>query len=251
MALLLACATIPVALFREPASPHRDPRARASLAAALHMVRRPGMPLWLGLVGFYKLGDAIAATMVRPMLVDAGYSLSELGLVLGSVGSAAGLLGAMTGGAIASRFGRARALWVCGLVHAVLLVLYALPALGVIGHGAMLALAVIEYITGGMATVALFTIMMDASDPRTGATDYTVQASVVVLVTGVGAAVSGYLAKAAGYPVHFAVCAVIAALGVVAMGVALRRGVVPPALPARDVPSTSHGSPAAIPTGGV
>ena len=46
--------------------------------------------------------------------------------------------------------------------------------------------ATAEHLASGMATAALFTAMMDACADGSAATDYTVQASVVVLATGVG-----------------------------------------------------------------
>ena len=75
----------------------------------------------------------------------------------------------------------------------------------------------------GMATAALFTIMMDKSDSDSAATDYTVQASAVVLATGGAAAVSGYMAEALGYPAHFLASSLLCALGVVLAGEVLAR----------------------------
>ena len=81
---------------------------------------------------------------------------------------------------------------------------------------------------GSMATAALFTAMMDTCRPEAGGTDYTVQASVVVLASFLGSALGGRLADAcihgmgaagAGYALHFAVGAMLTALGAFAMGV--------------------------------
>ena len=50
-----------------------------------------------------------------------------------------------------------------------------------------------EHLFGGMATVALFTAMMDASRGERAATDYTIQACIVVSATGLGAIASGFV----------------------------------------------------------
>jgi predicted MFS family arabinose efflux permease len=52
--------------------------------------------------------------------------------------------------------------------------------------------------------------MMDWSRPETSATDYTVQASAVVIATGLASSVSGYSAQALGYFRHFVAAALLA-----------------------------------------
>jgi len=56
-----------------------------------------------------------------------------------------------------------------------------------------------EHLASGMATAALFTVMMHECRPEHAGTDYTVQASLVVVATGGAAAVSGFSAQALGY----------------------------------------------------
>lgn len=67
-----------------------------------------------------------------------------------------------------------------------------------------------EHFAGGMATAALFTCMMDWSGPETSATDYTIQASAVVIATGLASSLSGFSAQALGYFDHFVVATVFA-----------------------------------------
>lgn len=72
----------------------------------------------------------------------------------------------------------------------------------------------VEHLTSGMATAALFTVMMEPCRPEHAASDYTVQASLVVLATGAAAAVSGFSAQAFGYAWHFTLSAAVCALAV-------------------------------------
>ena len=69
------------------------------------------------------------------------------------------------------------------------------------------ALLAYEHFAGGMATAALFTAMMDHTAPQTAATDYTVQASLVLAAGGLFGLPSGWVAGALGYPLHFALSA--------------------------------------------
>jgi MFS family permease len=64
-----------------------------------------------------------------------------------------------------------------------------------------------------MATVALFALMMDASDPEHAGTDYTLLACVVLVVGMIANIVGASIAEAFGYATAFATGAVLALLG--------------------------------------
>lgn len=221
MGALLLLATVPIALWREPTSAAQAPRA--ATAIFLRFFSRPGVWPWLGLLVLFKIGDAFGSPMVKPLLVDRGLSLAEIGALVGGFGSGAALLGALLGGWLAGRAGRRTALATSGLVHAALMAAYALPVLGVGGTTALSVLMVLEHLTGSMATVALFTVMMDASDESTGATDYTAQASIIVWATFAGAAPSGLVAQSLGYGTHFLLAGAVCAVGAVALPALLPR----------------------------
>jgi MFS transporter, PAT family, beta-lactamase induction signal transducer AmpG len=216
LALAMLVATIPIARFHEPPAPPpaRPPSFRDAAGAWLGA---PAGRRVLGLLLVFKVGEALATAMLRPFLVDAGLSLADVGLLLGVVGFGAGLLGAMTGGALYGRLGRARSLGLFGLLQALSVALYALVALAAQASPAPLlalgAACAAEHFAAGMATAALFTAMMDACRPGHEATDYTVQACAVVVSTGAAAAVSGVLAQRLGYPAHFALAACLCLAG--------------------------------------
>jgi predicted MFS family arabinose efflux permease len=179
-------------------------------------VRRPGIAPWLGLLAAYKAGESFGVSVVRSFLVDRGLGIEAIGLVLGVGGFAAGLVGALVGGLVAGRVGARRALIGFAGLQAVAVACYAVPAGGLGGVGAVVVAALFEHFASGTATAAVFTAMMDASSKKTAATDYTVQACVVVLSTILAGAASGASAKALGYPLHFlfaaALCWVVVAL---------------------------------------
>jgi predicted MFS family arabinose efflux permease len=165
----------------------------------------------------YKFGDAFATGMLRPFLADAGLPLREIGKLLGTVGFVAGLLGALAGGALVNRLGRRRALLGFGALQALTVAGYAWLARGHAGRPLLYALCAAEPCAGGMATAALFTCMMDWCAPATSATDYTVQASAVVVATGIAASVSGFSAQALGYFHHFIVATGLAGVALLAV----------------------------------
>ena len=206
---LLLAATVPIALYREPPS---EPPPAQSLGLGWWL-KRPGAAAWLVLLVVYKAGEALATGMLRTFLVDAGLTLTDIGWMLGGVGFTAGLLGALLGGGLVVRLGRRRALLLFGATQAGAVLLYALAARGGASLPLLTAVCAVEHVASGMATAAVFTAMMDACRPEHAATDYTVQASVVVLATGGAAAASGFSAAALGYSTHFALSAALCVAG--------------------------------------
>lgn len=211
MALFLTLTLLPVLRFSEPPS---APTPRANpLAGLWQRLRRPGMAALLLWLIAYKFGDAMASAMAKPYLVDQGWSKTEIGLWAGVIGSIGGLLGALLGGLLSDRAGRRRTLLWCGIAQTAAVALYAVHAYG-IGDIALLKAAVaLEHLLGGMATVALFTLMMDASAPSHAGTDYSLQASTVVIATGVASAVGGLLGDALGYAMLFGVSVLLSGAG--------------------------------------
>lgn len=226
MGLLLAAASLPILLWREPRSPSTA-QQRGAVALLVQYFTRPRVWPWLALLVVYKIGDAYGSPMVRPLLVDRGMSLTDIGVLVGGFGSGAALVGALAGGWLASSAGRSVALLSAGLVHAALMAGYALPAWGLGGDELLLFFVVVEHFTGSAATVALFTVMMDTADPSSGATDYTAQASVIVWATFLGAAPSGVVADHVGYAPHFLIAGLVCAIGAVALVAGIKAGAQP------------------------
>ncbi|RLU01724.1 MAG: MFS transporter, partial [Ketobacter sp.] len=112
LALMILVVSVPVWLFREVSSgsnlTHDSPRNVFTLA--LKFVRQPGMWAWVLVIVFYKVGDSFGSAMSKPLLIDLGYSLEQVGWISGGVGMAAGIGGALFGGWLVPRIGRVAAL---------------------------------------------------------------------------------------------------------------------------------------------
>ncbi len=227
MAGAIALTTLPIAGYREAPSPAH---ARPGLASFAGFFRRPGVLGWLAALAAYKFGEAFGVGMLKPFLIDMGLGFAGIGWLTGTAGFLAGLVGAMVGGAMVGKFGRWRCLFVFAAVQALAVACYAIPAWGPRDWTVLYALCTFEHLAGGMATAALFTLMMDAARPQTAGTDYTVQASVVVFATGLGAGSSGFSVAwltelldirlwgtaptTPAYGPHFLLAAVLSLLGV-------------------------------------
>lgn len=215
MAVMLAVTVIPVLTLREP--PRMEPRSDASAAQlAVGWVRRlriPGMLAFIGLICFYKFGDSMVASLVGPFMRDSGLSKETIAIMKGTVGSIASLAGAGIGGWFAFRAGRRNALLTCGLLQTMSLLLYLAAAFGIGGTAMFWAATIAEHLFGSMATVALFTLMMDASDPEHAGTDYTLLACAIVVAMGLANFTGAAIGDAVGYGPTFVAGFVLSAIG--------------------------------------
>lgn len=209
MAVLTALATVPVAVYQEPPATTvlvPEPERKS----VPHFLRRQGALKLVFLLVAYKGGDAFATSMLRPFLTDAGLSLADVGWLLGTVGFVSGLLGALTGGFLVNRVGRKPSLIAFGLLQALTIAGYAAIAFVPVSRPTLAVLCAAEHFASGMATAALFTCMMDFCSRDAAATDYTVQASAVVIATGLAGTIAGFSAEWLGYAGHFALGAALA-----------------------------------------
>jgi MFS transporter, PAT family, beta-lactamase induction signal transducer AmpG len=206
MAALTLVATLPVLRLREP-SVAAEPSLRVEL---VHWLRRPGSLGILLLLVAYKFGDSFATSMLRPFLADSGLTLGDIGWLLGTVGFVAGLFGALVGGVLVNRVGRMRALLGFGSLQALTVFGYCYLASAELNRTVLYWLCGVEHFASGMATAALFTCMMDWCSEESSGSDYTVQASAVVIATGAAGAAAGFSADALGYVRHFGLATALA-----------------------------------------
>lgn len=228
MAALIVLTTVPVWLMREPVTDRMPPPKPAQLLGAwLTRLRRPGILAFIALIGAFKFGDSMAAALTGPFLSDAGLDLGEIALIKGVLASAGALAGAAMGGWLAYRYGRRRALLIGGVTQTASIALYLVAALGLGGFELLVAASLAEHVFGGAATVAVFALMMDASESDYAGSDYTLFACAIVVVQGVAGMAAGLVGDLAGYPALFATGLLLSGLGCAAMMLGLSRGLGP------------------------
>jgi MFS family permease len=229
MSALLALTIIPVLTLREEQRPETNAPPRFALLAIgwLQRLLVPGMLGFAGLIFCFRFGDAMVSTLLSPFLKDQQLSTETIALMKGTVGSSTSLLGALLGGWFTYRVGRRLALLATGIGQAIAFIPYWLVSLGIGGIPLLWGATIVEGIVSTMATVALFTLMMDAADPEHAGTDYTLLASVYVLVGSVGQFTAALIADHSGYPAMFAIGIVLTVLGTLTLVFALDRSPTP------------------------
>ena len=218
--LLLLLCTVPIWRFAERQwIPHRAMAAESARGPRLllthyhGLLAQPGMLTWLAVVLTFKLGDALGSPMIKPMLVDQGWTNTALG-ELTLISSIAGIGGAALGGLLYARLGARRSLLLFGSLQAAGIASMASLVNGGGDTGLVYVVALGEQIADGMSTVALFAVMMQKCRSEHEGGDFTLQASAQVLLAGMVGAASGVLAMAVGYVTLFVVAG---ALGLTAL----------------------------------
>jgi MFS family permease len=197
MAVLIALTMIPVLAMREP----------SAVATVAHSARTTEL-----LFGWLRRLLTPGVLLV-PFLTDRGLGLSGIALLKGWVGNAMSIVGALLGGWLAFSTSRRNALLISGVGQVASFTLYVAIALGAGGISLLWVATIVEGLLGTMATVALFALMMDASDPEHAGTDYTLLACVVLVVGMIANIVGASIAEAFGYATAFATGAVLALFG--------------------------------------
>jgi PAT family beta-lactamase induction signal transducer AmpG len=222
LACLMLLVIVPVLFMDDPTAGERQAAThtqwhgvRGYVRLFREFVMRPGLGWWLLTVALYKFGDSLGSRMTGPLLTDRGYSLADIGVITGSAGVTAGILGAFVGGATLLRLGHAQALLGFGVLQALGLVGYLLVVGGLHDLYALAAIVYFEQFADGLSTVALFTIMMDRCRAHSPGTDYSLQASLQVLVTGIAALCGGLFTEHFGYAAVFGTAACFTLLALV------------------------------------
>jgi len=209
---LAAVALLAIALVagRAPATAHRPQPPREWARSLGAWVSRPGaIPVFL-FVLLYKLDTNALGPMVKPFWVDRGLSLDEIAFISTTLGVAATVVGALVGGALTSRWGIFRALWVLGLFQAIANLGYAVAAWTDAGRAGIYAASLGESFGAGLGTAAFLAFLMNVCDKQQAATQYALLSALFNLSGSLAGAISGRGVESLGYGNYFALTFVLA-----------------------------------------
>lgn len=200
-ACLLLLALLPVVFAHAPKTSHQSqhPVQRIGIWRVLWgYLQQPGSGRWLLIIASYKVADELGSSMLKPLLVDIGLSLTDIGYMT-SIASGCGLLGAAVSGLLFLRLNTRQALLLFGFLQALGIALFAgIPMLA--GQlSAIYAVVMFEQFVDGLSTVVIFAAMMQHCRKGLEGTDYTLQNSFHLMGMGIAALLSGFIAKAIGY----------------------------------------------------
>jgi len=190
-----------IANFMGPA-PLQDHKAPGTLreCVVLPMKDFTSHKRWFLLLIFivlYKIGDAFAASLTQTFLNrEIHVSVSEIGVLVKTMGLLGTLVGTTLGALLIQRIGWFRALWMFGIGQAITNLIY-WNLLWVGKNTWILAMDIfIENVGGGMSTPALLGMIMGLCNPKFTAFQF-------ALLTSVSAVGRVFSEPLAGYVVHY------------------------------------------------
>ncbi|MEL6441871.1 MAG: MFS transporter [Cyanobacteria bacterium J06621_8] len=213
MALGVLLLIFPVLLHREDvAKPQTDHKLDLSALGGFFI--QPGIPKWILILVIYMMGITIAGTMSRPLLVDLGMSLTEIGVMNGIVSFGGGFIGSILGGFLFKPLGGRRGLIIFGTLMAVAIAFWTLPILGFTSLPILYLVSTGLHFTYSMACVPMFAIAMNYSRQGNAGFDYTLQMTIVFIGSLIAGGFSGFIAEALGYLATFAIASSLCLVGV-------------------------------------
>ena len=154
-----------------------------------------GALMVLSFIFFYKLGDSMATALATPFYLDMGYSKTEIGMVAKHAGLWPNVAGGLLGGVWIVYLGTHRALWVFGVLQA--LVILGFAWLVTAGHDLLSLAAVIgaEAFGVGLGTAAFVAFIANTTHPAYTATQFALFTSLAATPRTLANALTGFLVE--------------------------------------------------------
>ncbi len=200
LSLVVLAALLPLVFFRPETVIRKRPRSKSvSFKDIGSFFSQPGIWPQLALLAVFHSSLIGIMTMVKPFMIDLGYTVKDIGIISGVFGTAMGALFAMLAGWIMRKINRRRSALLFaalnilpGLFFLIMSPLIWLPPL-------MFAGVAFLWGTYGMGMVFVFTIAMDRVRHCREGTDFTLQIVIVHLGSLTLAVLSGKIAGTFSY----------------------------------------------------
>lgn len=149
---------------------------------------------------FYYMGLIGILAMLKPMLVDYGYDMKDIGIMSGVIGTSIGCVASFGAGFIVRRIGRktSRILFAC-LTLITTVYFYCLVTFFPVNIATLHLGITLLWGSYGMSTIVVYTTAMDCVRKGYEGTDFTIQTVITHLSSMVIAVLSGKLAGSFGY----------------------------------------------------
>jgi MFS transporter, PAT family, beta-lactamase induction signal transducer AmpG len=179
----------------------------------------------LAFVVLYKFTDAFSGTMTAPFVIDLGFSRNDYAAIVKGVGLAATLIGGFAGGFVARRYSLAASLWIGGTLQAVANLSFSWLAIVGVNQWALAFAITAENFTSAIGTV-IFVAYLSAlcQNPLHTATQYALLTALAAVGRTYLSSGAGFVAKATGWPLFFAICVVVAVPSLILLAWLQRRG---------------------------
>lgn len=157
----------------------------------------------LAFVFLYKIADNLAEGLLRPFLIDMGYSSFDRGVSLATIGLLGIVGGTFVGGLWTNVIGLGGALWLFGFLQIFSNVGYVLLARSETNQLLMYGALSFEKFTSGLGTGAFSVLLLRMTQKRFSATQYALFSSLFSLPRIVAGPIAGFSVDAVGWELFF------------------------------------------------
>ena len=205
-------------LIREPKVPDNAPKTlkQAIVEPFAEFIQRKGWLnalLILAFIFFYKLGDSMATALATPFYLDLGYSKTEIGMIAKNAGLWPNVAGGFLGGIWMLRLGINRALWVFGVLQALVILGFAWLSTQ---HHTLVGLASVigaEAFGVGLGTAAFVAFTAQSTHPAYTATQFALFTSLAATPRTLANSLTGFLVEGGSLTVGGVTLLQVEALG--------------------------------------
>ncbi|MQW92296.1 MFS transporter [Acinetobacter wanghuae] len=213
LAALVFLNTLPILLFKESSVQSQNPtekvdQARFSLRSYFqYFLNNRTLKRWFLVLITFKLVDGLSGPILKPLMVDLGLSLSQIGVYITMLGAFAALLGAGLAGLCLRFISRAHTLFIFSILKIISMFGYAwlaqqYEAKHTVNEWVIYSINALEDMISAMLLVVMLTLIMQYSRKQYAATDFTFQVAIMATVSGGLYSISGIFADHFGYSLY-------------------------------------------------
>lgn len=232
LAIIVLLNTLPILFYREPIhqnmadlklldqtslNQNKIKISRSIRQYLQYFFQSKRMWAWLLVLCSIKVTDGLSGPILKPLLVDLGLSLSQIGVYITMLGAFAALVGAGLAGIVLKYMQRSLALILFSILKLGSLVGFMwLASLYTrqqpIALGLIYLINALEDMFSAMLLVVILTLVMQYSRKQHAGTDFTFQVSLMAMVSGVLYTLSGIVGDALGYQYYLMAIVIIGAV---------------------------------------
>lgn len=158
-----------------------------------------GQRRWLLMLLLYPLGVSLGYALITPILVDSGWELDRIGLVVNIVGNLCGIPAALLTGRCIRRYGRRPMLLAAAAIQVPGILILLVPLAGTTATMPVMLAVGLFFFCYNPAVAVLTTLMMDQANPAQPASDYASQYSLYMLFSIIAVTLGTAVAGQVGY----------------------------------------------------
>jgi predicted MFS family arabinose efflux permease len=206
---ILACfvifAIFPLFIYRPDISLPVENRKRIKIWDIFKFFAEKNNGRRLPILILYYSGIIGILAMLKPYMVDLGYSVKEIGFISGIVGTSTAAIMSFSGGFLVRKIGRKSSLYSFAVLNVLTGLFFYVMTLGIPSTAVLYVGIILLWGSYGLSSVIIYTTSMDAVRPQSAGTDFTVQIVVTHLSSMLIAVFSGKVGDWLGYNGLFAV----------------------------------------------